>query len=153
AIEKPSNDVDAGNIRLVQGYQDAVVNPSQVVPDLTGQWRHDETWGHFQVAAILRDVAYDYSLAGEPLQKGHQTGWGGDLTGALNMLERDKLLLSLVHGNGIATYMNDGGMDVAPTSTPSGNPAAPTIAGKAVPLTGVMVYYDHYWNKMWSSSI
>jgi hypothetical protein len=154
AIEKPTNDVDAGNIRTVEGYQDAVVTPSQVVPDLTGQWRHDEDWGHVQVAGILRYIAYDYSLTGEPPQnRGHQTGWGVDLTAALNMLEKDKLLLSLVHGDGIASYMNDGGMDVAPTSAPSGNPTLPTIAGEAVPLTGVMVYYDHYWNKMFSSSI
>jgi hypothetical protein len=153
AIEKPTNDVDPGNIRLVQGYENAQVNPDQIAPDLTGQWRHDDNWGHFQVAGILRAIGYQYSLNGEPFQKNHQTGWGVDVTAALNMLEKDKLLLSVVHGNGIASYMNDGGMDVAPTQTPSGNPAVPTIAGEAVPLTGVMAYYDHYWNSKWSTSV
>jgi hypothetical protein len=70
------------------------------------------------------------------------------------MIDKDKLLLGVVHGNGIASYMNDGGMDVAPTTFPTGpNPADQGIGSEAVPLTGVSVYYDHYWNSMWSSSI
>jgi len=154
ALERPSNDIDAGNIRLVQGYEDATVNPDQTIPDLTGQYRHDDTWGHYQISAILRRVGYEYSLAGEPLQKSSQTGWGINLTGALKLLEKDQVLLGIVHGNGIASYMNDGGMDAAPTATPNdANPAVPSISGEAVPLTGVEAYYDHYWNTMWSSSI
>jgi hypothetical protein len=153
AIEKPTNDVDAGNIRLVQGYENATVQGNETVPDVTGQYRHDDTWGHYQLAGILRQVGYEYSLAGEPLQKGSQTGWGIALTAAINTIGKDKALLSALHGAGIASYMNDGGMDAAPTALPGGTPAVPTIAGEAVPLTGVMAYYDHYWNSMLSSSI
>lgn len=153
ALEKPSNDIDSGNIRLVQGWENAVVNGDETVPDLTAQWRHDDDWGHFQVAGILRKVGYEYSLAGEPLQKSSQTGWGIDLTAGIKTIGKDQLLLAVVHGDGIASYQNDGGMDLAPTALPTVNPGAPQIAGEAVPLTGVMVYYDHYWNDMWSSSI
>jgi hypothetical protein len=153
ALERPGNDIDPGNIRLVQGYDQATVNPDQTVPDLTGQFRHDDTWGHFQISAILRRVGYEYSLAGEPFQKSSQTGWGVNLAGALKTIGKDQLLLQVVHGDGIASYMNDGGMDAAPNAAPSGNPAVPTISGEAVPLTGVVAYYDHYWNSMWSSSI
>jgi hypothetical protein len=49
--------------------------------------------------------------------------------------------------------MNDGGMDIAPTTTAEGPPTAEQIGSEAVPLTGVMAYYDHYWNSMWSSSV
>ena len=49
--------------------------------------------------------------------------------------------------------MNDGGMDIAPTTTAEGPPAAEAIASEAVPLTGALAYYDHYWNSSWSSSI
>jgi hypothetical protein len=164
AIERPTNDVDAGNIRLIQGYESAVVQPDQSVPDLTAQYRHDDNWGHYQIAGILRKVGFQYSLCPpgsapttcapvEPFQKGHQTGWGIDLSAAINTFDKDKVLLSLVHGQGIASYMNDGGMDIAPTSMAEGPPAAEQVASEAVPLTGVMVYYDHYWNSMWSSSI
>jgi hypothetical protein len=153
AIERPSNDIDSGNIRLIQGYEGAVVQPDQSVPDLTAQFRHDDNWGHYQIAAILRRVGYQYQLTqGAPFQKGSQTGWGVDLTAVINTIGKDKVLLGVVHGDGIASYMNDGGMDVAPTAAPSGT-NVPFIAGEAVPLTGVTAYYDHYWNSKWSSSI
>jgi hypothetical protein len=163
AIEKPSNDIDPGNLRLAPGFQDAVVRGDQTLPDFTAQFRHDDNWGHYQIAGILRKVGFEYSLnpcenppqtGCEPFQKGSQTGWGLNLTAVINMIDKDKLLLGVVHGNGIASYMNDGGMDVAPTTFPTGpNPADQGIGSEAVPLTGVSVYYDHYWNSMWSSSI
>jgi len=154
AVERPGNDIDTGNIRLVQGYENATVNPDQTIPDLTGQYRHDDTWGHYQISAILRRVGYEYSLAGEPFQKNSVTGWGVNLAGALKTIGKDQLLLSVVHGDGIASYMNDGGMDAAPNAAANeSNPAVPIISGEAVPLTGVVAYYDHYWNSMWSSSI
>jgi DcaP outer membrane protein len=151
ALEKPSNDVDPGNIREIPNYDGAVVQGDQTVPDLTAQYRHDDTWGHYQLAAILRRVGFQYSFQGEPFQKGWDTGWGIDASAAFNTIDKDKLLLSLVYGDGIASYMNDGGMDIAPTTNPSGAP--PGIGSKAVPLTGFMAYYDHYWNSTWSTSV
>jgi hypothetical protein len=154
AIERPSNDVDTGNIRLVQGFEDAVVQPDQTLPDLTGQFRHDDNWGHYQIAAILRRVGFQYQVTPtEAFQKGHQTGWGIDLSTTINTFDKDKVLLSVVHGAGIASYMNDGGMDIAPNTPPEGNPAAPGIGSEAVPLTGVMAYYDHYWNSLFSTTL
>jgi hypothetical protein len=49
--------------------------------------------------------------------------------------------------------MNDGGMDMAPqgrlpTATDPGN-----VSAEAVPLTGIVAYYDHYWNDEFSTSI
>src|SRR5215471_15937123 len=77
AIERPSNDVDSGNIRLVQGFEDFVVQPDQPLPDFTGQFRHDDNWGHYQIAGILRKVGYQYQVDPQSsFQKGHQTGWG-----------------------------------------------------------------------------
>jgi DcaP outer membrane protein len=153
ALERPGNDVDPGNVRLVQGFENAEVRPDQPVPDLTGQFRHDDTWGHYQISAILRRVGYEYSLAGEPFQKGSQTGWGVNLAGALKTIGKDQLLLQVVYGDGIASYMNDGGMDIAPQTLPGGPPGGLAIGSKAVPLTGVVAYYDHYWNSELSSSI
>jgi hypothetical protein len=159
AIERPSNDVDPGNIRLVEEFQNATVRPNQVVPDLTAQYRYGADWGHLQLSGILRDIGYEYQqTAVEPFAKGSQTGWGLSLSGTLNTIGKDKVLWELVHGNGIASYMNDGGMDLAPTATyppPTTPPlpTAPTLDGEAVPMTGVVVYYDHYWNSKFSTSI
>ena len=55
-----------------------------------------------------------------------------------------------MHGEGIASYMNDGGMDLAPRLV-SDDPVA--VTAELVPLTGVVAYYDHYWNEKWSSAI
>jgi hypothetical protein len=152
AIERPGNDVDPGNTRLID--EDVNVQGNERVPDFTAQYRHDASWGHAQLAGILRDVGYEVQTApGAPFTKGSKTGWGLDATAAYKLLEKDQVLLGVVYGEGIASYMNDGGMDLAPNATfPTATPT-PTLSAKAVPLVGVMAYYDHWWNKMWSSSI
>jgi hypothetical protein len=53
-----------------------------------------------------------------------------------------------VYGQGIASYMNDGGVDLAPEGTDLTD-----IHAKAVPLLGVSAYFDHYWDSKFSSSI
>jgi hypothetical protein len=110
-------------------------------------------WGHLQIAGILRKVGYEYQTEPDlPYVKGSQTGWGVNVSGAIKLFEKDQLLLSVVHGDGIATYMNDGGMDLAP-KTAVGPTPLPVLSAEAVPLTGIMAYYDHYWNPQWSTSI
>ncbi len=120
-------------------------------------------WGHAQIAGILRKVGYEYQpTPNVAFQKGSQTGWGVNLSSTINLFAKDKLLLQVVHGDGIATYMNDGGMDIAPNAAyqPLVNPLAPTaptstpsLSAEAVPLTGVVAYYDHYWNSQWSTTL
>jgi hypothetical protein len=156
AIERPTSDVDPGNIRLVEEFQNGEVRPNNPLPDLTAQYRFGASWGHMQISGILRDIGYEYRQdAAEPFQKGSETGWGIGLSGTFNTIGKDKILWQVVHGNGIASYMNDGGMDLAPTATYPAPPTAqvPKLQGEAVPLTGVMVYYDHYWNEQFSTSI
>ena len=50
----------------------------------------------------------------------------------------------LVYGRAIASYMNDGGVDLAPNSE---------IHAETVPSYGGMLYFDHYWSDALSSSI
>ena len=160
AIERPGNDVDAGNIREIDQLANAVVRADQKWPDLTLQYRHNDNWGHVQASGILRSVGYEVSANGNaPFSKGSQTGWGINLGAGIKTIEKDQVLLQVVYGEGIASYMNDGGMDLAPSAALSicppvgGVPCPPSLSAKAVPLTGVVAYYDHYWNSMWSSSI
>jgi hypothetical protein len=58
--------------------------------------------------------------------------------------------LSVVHGEGIENYMNDAPVDVATESNASDvrNP----VKGVALPVTGIVAFVDHTWNKMMSSS-
>jgi hypothetical protein len=51
---------------------------------------------------------------------------------------------AVVYGEGIASYMNDGGVDLAPDAN---------LRAEVVESLGWFAYYDHYWSERWSSSI
>lgn len=146
AIERPGNDVDPGQIRQFDPGLAAGLQASQEVPDLTAQFRMEQDWGHFQVAGILRRVGFETAATPDNAPKGHETGWGIDATSAIKLGSSNKLLLGVVYGEGIASYMNDGGMDLAPDGTP------PSVDAKAVPLTGISAYLDHTWSERFSTS-
>jgi hypothetical protein len=153
-IEEPSNDVDAGQIREIDPTLGENIQSDEKVPNLVAHWRTAGDWGHVQVAGILRDLGYDTKGTQNNKPKGSVTGWGANLSGTINTIGRDKILWQYVYGHGIAAYMNDGGMDLAPQgplpseADPDGNAHA-----EAVPLTGIVAYYDHYWNDKFSTSI
>jgi outer membrane DcaP-like protein len=145
AIEKPLNDIDAASVReLDPGLGD--IQGSQKVPDLTGQYHMKQKWGHLQFAGILRKVAFDTADTPDNEPKGSELGWGLDVTSGIKVREKDQVLLGVVYGEGIASYMNDGGIDLAPGGT-IGDPNA-----EAVPLLGISAYYDCWWSTKFSSS-
>ena len=149
AIENPSNDVDPGNIRLVEEYQYAEVRNDEKIMDVTFRFRHNGNWGHVQAGGILRRVGYEYRVTSdESWSNGSEPGWGVNLSAGIKTVGKDRVLVQLVHGAGIASYITDGGMDIAPVSEPN-----TALSAKAVPLTGFLAYYDHYWNPSWSSSV
>ena len=147
AIERPGNDIDAGLIRQFDPEFGANIRNDEELPDLTAQARWNAGWGHAQMAAIVRRVGFETigSPDGEP--SGHDTGWGVNLSTKVNLFRRDRLMAQIVFGQGIASYMNDGGMDLAPDGT------LLDAHAQAVPLRGFLIYYDHYWSDRWSSSI
>ena len=152
-IEEPSNDVDTGQIREFDPELGDQIQSNEEVPNLVAHWRTRGDWGHVQVAGILRSLGYDTKGTPKNEPKGDELGWGVNLSGTVNTWGRDKILWQYVYGHGIASYMNDGGMDLAPkgrlpTETEAGNASA-----EAIPLTGIVAYYDHYWNEEFSTSI
>jgi hypothetical protein len=153
AIERPSNDIDSGNLRLIEGLEDLQVQNDETLPDLTAQYRYGGGWGHLQVAGILRKVGFETrATSADRWQSGSETGWGINVGTAISTIGDDKILLQVVYGEGIANYMNDGGMDLAPTAS-FDETAVTDVEAEAIPLTGVVAYYDHYWTPKWSSSI
>jgi len=154
AIERPGNDIDSGNIRLIEGFEDAQIQNNEEVPDLTAQWRTEGDWGHLQVGGILRKVGYEFrETPGEKWSSGSETGWGINVATVLNVLDRDAVRLQVVYGEGIASYMNDGGMDLAPQGRLPTDVDPGNVDAEAVPLTGIVAYYDHYWSEEFSSSV
>jgi hypothetical protein len=148
ALEDPGNDIDPGTLRELDPELGANLENDEKYPDLTAQYNYHDSWGHVQLAAILRNVAYDSVNTPDNKPKGSEPGWGVDLTGHVNLWKTDKLLLGVVYGDGIASYLNDGGVDLAPEgSFPN------SVRAQAVPLLGVSAYYDHYWTSRWSTSL
>ena len=153
AIERPSNDIDSGNLRLIAGLEDEDVRNDEELPDLTAQFRYGGDWGHMQLGGILRKVGYE--LRSDPADswtEGSEVGWGINVGTVFNVLEKDAIRLQVVYGEGIASYMNDGGMDLAPSADWDAG-IVTDLEAEAVPLMGVLAYYDHWWNDKWSSSI
>lgn len=145
AIEKPGNDVDPGNL----GKLDPAlgnVQGDEKIPDVTAQFRHGGGWGHVQVAGILRKVGYETIGTPGNNPSGDELGFGVNLSTNLKF-GADTLRVGVVYGEGIASYMNDGGMDLAPQTAGAG------VEAKAVELLGLTAYYDHAWNAKWSSAI
>ena len=118
AIEKPSTDIDPGNIRELDPSLGANLQNDEKLPDLTAQFRANRPWGHVQVAGILRRLGFDTLGTAGNIPMDHSVGWGIDLTSTITTYGKDKLILSAVGGQGIASYMNDGGVDLAPSGTP-----------------------------------
>jgi hypothetical protein len=154
AIEFATNDIDPGLIREFDPALGSAIRNDEKLPDLTAHYRYDGGWGHAQIGGILRQVAFDTPGAPDNRPKGHDTGWGINLSSSIKTWNKDRLQLSAVYGEGIATYMNDGGMDLGPKAriVPTSPPTV-FLSPEAVPLFGLMAYYDHYWNDQFSTSL
>jgi hypothetical protein len=150
AIEFAANDIDVGTFNREIEDLGVDVNGVTRMPDFTSQYRLTGDWGHFQVGGILRMIGYE--TLGDPPPADNEprqefAAWGINLSTNIKFFDRDRLIGSFVIGEGIASYMNDGGVDLAPTQP---SPLPPGVA--TVPLRGYVLYYDHHWSDRWSSS-
>lgn len=143
ALEQPSSAIDQG--------KGSPIDPSlgfsgkTELPDLTAHWRTSGDWGHAQVGGILREVSIETSTTagGEP--SASETGYGINLSGSLKTGAKGTVKAQLAYGDAIASYFNDGGIDVASSGTGTG----PDILS----ILGWLLFYDHSWDVKWSSSI
>ena len=74
ALEHITNDVDTGNLRLIDESLASNIRNDEKVPDLTAQVRYAGDWGHLQLAGVLRRVGYDTIGTTNNEPKGHKTG-------------------------------------------------------------------------------
>ena len=154
ALEHPSDDIDPGNIRLIDENVAANIQANEELPDLTAAVRYGGDWGHVRLAGILRKVGYDTRGTEDNEPDGQETGWGVNATTAIKLgLATPRL--GVVYGRGIATYMNDGGMDLAPSVSTILGPGSIILLpeAEAVKLLGVSAYVDLQWSKQWSSAL
>jgi hypothetical protein len=87
--------------------------------------------------------------------EGDAIGWGINLSSGITVGEKNRIHAQVVYGMGIQNYFNDAPADVgakAVTVSDTSFGAAYDI-GEALPVLGVVFFYDHYWNQKWSSSV
>jgi hypothetical protein len=154
ALEHPSDDIDTGNLRLIDEDIASSIQANEELPDLTAAVRYGGDWGHVRLAGILRKVGFDTRGTEDNEPNGHKTGWGINATGSVK-LGFATPRLGVVYGRGIATYMNDGGMDLAPSVSTIFEPPSVILVpeAEAVKLLGVSAYVDLQWSKELSSAV
>ena len=150
ALERPGASNDQG--RFVDRIELQGVRPHFSLPDLTANVRWTRDWGHFQVAGVVRRMAWEDTNDDELDLSGSAIGAGLNLTSALKFGENSTGKFAFVFGQGIQNYMNDADTDVGIKLNPGEDPRRP-IVGKALPMWSFIAYLDHNWNKRFSSSI
>ncbi len=113
------------------------------LPDFSGHYRMNRDWGHLQIAGILRRMEWDDATPVPVDISGEETGWGINLSSNIKFGE-DTLRLQVVYGEGIQNYMNDATADIGATGDAD--------IGEALPVLGVVAFYDLTWNSDWTSS-
>jgi hypothetical protein len=149
ALERPGASGDAGvNSDIVNS---TTIKARFPVPDLSAEYRKAIKNGYVEVAGIVRDIQWDDMNAGAVDLSGSVVGWGINGSSNLKFGPDNVLRLQVVYGEGIENYMNDAPVDVGTKPNP-GDPAKP-IKGVALPVTGIVAFLDHTWNKKYSSSV
>jgi len=162
ALEAPSDDIDPGAIRLIDPELGTNLRPNEELPDFTAMVRYQGDWGHVQLSGLARKIGFDTLGTPDNEPSGSEFGWGLMLGGAFKW-GLATFRIGGVYGEGIASYMNDGGMDLAPSvaliPAPAIFPPLPTppaselVSATAVPLWGITAYVDLQWTKTLSTSI
>lgn len=162
AVEYAGNDIDAGGIRIIDESLASSIKGKNKLPDLTAAVRYGGDWGHVRLGGILRDIAYESPGQPNSAPKGDELGWGLNATGSFKLADMATFRGGVVYGEGIASYMNDGGMDLAPSATPIvAPPIFPpppipellVLEATPVPLLGLSAYFDLNWTKQLTSSL
>jgi hypothetical protein len=147
ALERPGTSADKGTVEAPEVLDS--VKAQLRLPDLSAHYKRSGDWGHVQLGGMLRQLRWtDLSTTGN--LNGHVTGWGLNFSAVLKLGKLDVFHGSYVYGQGIENYMQDAPVDVGATE----NPTVPNeISGKALPVSGIVAFLDHYWTPKWCTSI
>ena len=150
AVERPGASGDQG--RFADRVELAGIKPKFDLPDVSANVRFTRDWGHFQAAGIVRRIRWVDTVADNVDLDGRVTGAGINLTNTLKFGKNDTGRFAFTYGKGIENYMNDSPVDVGIALNPGGGPRRP-IKGVALPITAMLAFLDHNWNKKFSTAV
>ena len=148
AVERPGASGDQGI------YADRVelagIKARFPMPDFSGAYKYEDTWGYVRAAGIIRYIKWDDTTLDIFELGGSATGWGINLSSNLKAGSKDVIRLQYVFGEGIQNMMNDSPVDIGVEDNFQ-NSVTP-IVGKAIPLQGLVLFVDHTWNTKYCSA-
>jgi hypothetical protein len=144
SLEAPNSVIDTGKVTDVDPALGAGIASRNRWPDLVGSFKYEGDWGHVRAATVLRQVGFHNTASADGEPSNEKFGYGLNASGTWKILGRDQLSWQAVIGKAIASYMSDGGIDLAPNAS---------LQAEAVRTMGYLVYYNHLWSDKWSSAI
>jgi hypothetical protein len=148
ALERPGASADPGTLAGRNELQD--VRGRFPFPDVSGAYKYSQKWGYARAAFLVGEMKWDDTNTDQFNLSGSATRWGINLSSNIKTLKSDTVRLQFMFGEGVQNYMNDAPVDVGVQSNP-GNAVTP-VTGKALPIKGLVAFYDHTWNDMFTSS-
>ncbi|HVQ05557.1 MAG TPA: DcaP family trimeric outer membrane transporter [Burkholderiaceae bacterium] len=144
SLEAPNSAIDTGKITDVDPSLGAGIQGKNKLPDLVGSIRYEGDWGHVRAATILRQVGFHNTASADGEPANEKTGYGINLSGTWKVFGFGQLNWQAVTGKAIASYMNDGGIDLAPNAS---------LQAETVRSQGYLIYYNHNWSDKFTSAI
>ncbi len=140
SLEAPNSVIDTGKATDIDPSLAGLASRNRY-PDAVVSLRYAGDWGHVRAAAILREVGFHNPSSADGEPSNQKTGYGLNLSGTWKLFGKDQLNWQVVGGQAIASYMNDGGVDLAPNAS---------IQAETVKSLGYLVYYNHAWSDKWT---
>ncbi|HSC00708.1 MAG TPA: DcaP family trimeric outer membrane transporter [Burkholderiaceae bacterium] len=144
SLEAPNSAIDTGKVTDVDPSLGAGIQSKNKLPDLVVSYRYGGGWGYVRAAGILRQVGFHNTASADGEPANEKTGYGINVSGTVKVLNMGQFNWQVVSGKAIASYMNDGGIDLAPGAN---------LSAEAVTSNGYLVYYNHNWTDRWSSAV
>jgi hypothetical protein len=135
-IEDPNVQIDTS------GDPTGLADERQRAPDLGFNVRWEPGFGHFQLSAIGRSL----STRGGAFGHENDIGWGVNLSGSLEITDRDSVQWLGVVGEGVGGLGNDSGFDNADAGFDSDGNL------EALPYQSLMLAFTHRWTPRWRST-
>jgi hypothetical protein len=153
ALERPGGTADQGQYGEDFVYTSLLddVKARFSVPDLTAEYRYSDSWGYLELSGIIRSIKWEDLNTDQYDLTGSAVGWGLSLTTRLKVSNSVIFHGALTTGAGIQNYMNDADADIG-IKRQYNNLEAP-IKGVAIPMVGVVTYFDINWSQRFTSAI
>jgi hypothetical protein len=170
---------DSIGVPGITGYTNSIAG--QQIPDFVGNLRLDQAWGSLHFAGAVHHVSVQYNGLGPNSVTGENTGhpddeYGYALTGGFEIKNLptgvgDTLRGDVTYANGASRYVFGGTSNVSGSGYTifNGNgavfgqymDAVFASPGGAVPAAGLQLstdwgarlFYEHYWNPAWRTSL